>query len=616
MHPTGFIPRRRTGLLLVILAALAAYHPAMWGGFLWDDGMYVTANPLLADWEGLSRIWLEPKASPNYYPLTFTSYWIEAHLWRTVPFGYHLTNVLLHCCNTGALFLFLRRLKVPGALLASGLFALHPVHVESVAWIAERKNVLSTLFVFLAFHEWKRWIRTGERRFYFHVAACILAAILSKTVACTLPAVLLLFSWWREPERWKQRILPTIPLFLVGALFAGMTIWWERERMGAGIAGADLSFPDRLIVAGTAPWFYVGKLLWPADLMAIYPRWDPNPANLVHWLAPLATLAVVALAWFLRGRIGRGVFFALGAFLITLSPALGLVDYSTMDLSLVADHYQYPASAGLLALFAALIANGVRRLGLSTSTTPGQIPGAALACLLGILSFQQAKVYTDSETLWKHNREGNPTCWAVHNNLGAALSAKAESLLEEAAKLEQFGRPEGASETRQLATRSFEEAIPAYEEAHRLKPDFDLIVLNIGKAYQNLGRIEEASATYRRALEINPQSSQAYFKLGRLYLDVLKQVDDAERFFLKAVELDPRGVEALNSLGVLEARRNRWDLAAAYFQAVLDIDPRHPFARRNLLNAAIDYHNANARAEQRSEGEPPPVVGESAGAGE
>lgn len=579
-----------SGILFIFLATLASYYPVMWkGDFIWDDGQYVTGNQTLKDPDGLSQIWLEPSSSPNYYPMVFTTFWVEYRLWRDDPRGYHLTNVLLHAVNAILVLIVLVRLKVPGALVAAAVFAVHPVHVESVAWIAERKNVLSGFFFLAGVLSWLRFLETRSWWQYLCLVVCFLGAMLSKTVVCTMPVVLLLLAWYRDPTLWKREILPMIPLFAISLVFGVATIWWERERLGAQEAAYGLSMMDRFLAAGRIPWFYLWKLIWPANLFAIYPRWNLDPTDWKQYLFPLASAALPVVPWLFREKWGRGVFTAVACFIVMLGPAMGFIDFSTMDLSLVADHYFYHASIGLIALAGALVALVRSRLNLSWEVKSTQVGATACLAALGLLTWRQTWVYQDSEALWRHALSGNPNCWAVHNNLGDAIESKAHERLEDALKM-------GDQEAAKAARAQFPEAIAHYEEAARLNPGVDGPLVNIGNAQLNEGQSDEAVQSYHRALAAHPKSSLAYYKLGRLYHSNGKEIE-AEENFKKAVDIRPRYVEALNSLGVLEAQRKNFEMAVGYFQRVLEINPNHKNARENFFLAQIDWHNARVTVE-------------------
>ena len=403
---------------LIVLLVFLAYLPALHGGFIWDDDFYVTNNPTLHDLGGLQRIWFKVGAVPQYYPMVHTTFWLEYHLWGLNPVGYHLINVLLHATAAILLWQVLLHLQIPGAWLAAVLFALHPVCVESVAWITERKNVLSAVFYFAAALAYLRFVALEEPggpnrlRWYWYLGALVLfmAALLSKTVTCSLPAALLLVCWWKKGRVQRGDILPLLPFFVLGVGLGLMTAWIEKYHVGAQGAEWSLTFGERCLIAGRALWFYAGKLVWPVHLTFIYPRWKIEPEVWWQWLFPIAAVGVVAGLWLARRRIGKGPLVAVLFFAGTLGPALGFVNVYPMRYSFVADHFQYLASVGLITLCAA----GLARI-------PRIIP-ATLVVLLGALTWQQAGIYRNLETLWRDTLAKNPDCWMAHNNLGHLLS--------------------------------------------------------------------------------------------------------------------------------------------------------------------------------------------------
>jgi hypothetical protein len=382
---------------LIVLLVFLAYLPALRGGFIWDDDAYVTHNPTLHDLGGLQRIWFELGAVPQYYPMVHTTFWLEYHLWGLHPVGYHLINVLLHAAAAIFLWQVLLRLRIRGAWLAAVLFALHPVCVESVAWITERKNVLSAVFYFTAALAFLRFVALEEPdgpnrlRWYWYLGALVLfmAALLSKTVTCTLPAALLLVCWWKKGRVQRGEILPLLPFFALGVGLGLITAWMEKFHVGAQGAEWSLTFADRCLIAGRALWFYAGRLVWPAHLTFIYPRWKIEPEVWWQWLFPVAAVGVVAGLWLARRRIGKGPLVAVLFFAGTLGPALGFVNVYPMRFSFVADHFQYLASVGLITLCAV----GLARM-------PRVMP-ATLVVLLGALTWQQAGIYRNLETLWR-----------------------------------------------------------------------------------------------------------------------------------------------------------------------------------------------------------------------
>ncbi len=358
-RPSGGASRLATGAGALVALTVLAYLPALRGGFIWDDDLHVTQNQLLRTWQGLVDIWLTPGAILQYYPLTHTSWWVQYHLWGLAPLGYHLVNVLLHGSSAAVLWRVLRRLAVPGAWMAAAVFALHPVQVESVAWVTELKNVQSGFFYLLALLGYLRWgladdaEPAGGRRIYALSFLSFACAVLSKSVTCTLPAAVALILWWKRGRLAPGQVVALVPLAAVSVAAGVLTAWWERHYVGA--AGEDwaLSLPERCLVAGRALWFYAAKLVWPFELAFTYRRWALEPHAWWPWFFPLGAVAVVVALAALRRRLGPAPLVAALYFSGTLGPALGFVDVYPMRYSFVADHFQYLASIGVITLLVA-----------------------------------------------------------------------------------------------------------------------------------------------------------------------------------------------------------------------------------------------------------------------
>ena len=569
-HAETGSPVSRRGLAALALAALvaltlAAYVPALRAGFVWDDNYHVTENPTLRDPGGLARIWLEPRALPQYYPLVHTSFWVEHRLWGLRPFGYHLTNVLLHTANALLLGWILFRLRVPGAWLAAAVFALHPVHVESVAWITERKNVLSGLFYLSAllcltrFHGLDGTERPPRGRRGFLVAGSLLflCALLSKTVTATLPAALLVIVWWKRGRIERRDVVPLLPLFAAGIVAGSATAWIEKFHVGAEGPEWSLTIAEHFLVAGRALWFYAGKLAWPAPLVFVYPRFELDSSAAWQYLVPLAALAVPLALWALRRRVGRGPLAAALFFGGTLFPALGFLDVFPMRYSFVADHFQYLASAGPIALACAAIAAGIVRI------PPARRLAAYAACALGLaslgaLSFLQAGDYRDLETLWERTLRKNPGAWIAQSNLGAIRSRQGRT--EEAmARFRDALRikPDLFEARLNLGNLLYssgkpEEAVALQEEAVRLAPENAVARYNLGTALAREGRYEEAVSQLREAVRLRGDFAEAEYNLGTAFLK-MRSLPAAQEHLRRAIELRPDYVEArINLARVLE----------------------------------------------------------------
>jgi protein O-mannosyl-transferase len=351
------------GLALFVITTLV-YMPVWNGQPIWDDNGHLT-KPELQSVAGLKRIWIEPGATQQYYPLVHTFFWIAHRLWGNWPYGYHFLSILLHVLSAMLMLRILRQLEIPGARLATALFALHPIQVESVAWISELKNTLSGVFYLSAGLIYLRFrSQTNGRRqstLYAFALGLFVLGLLSKSVIATLPAALLVVFWWKRGElSWKGDFIPLIPFFAFGAASGAVTALVERKFIGAEGADFEFSVLERVLIAGRAFWFYLGKLVWPKDLIFIYPRWHINQTVWWQYLFPLAALGLLLALWLLRRR-WRG---PLAAFLLyggTLFPALGFVNVYPFLYSFVADHFQYLACVAPLTLAAAVIATSISR---------------------------------------------------------------------------------------------------------------------------------------------------------------------------------------------------------------------------------------------------------------
>jgi tetratricopeptide (TPR) repeat protein len=563
------------GLITVI--ALVTYLPATRGGFIWDDQQNVTDNQLLRTTEGLKRTWADPSASIQYYPLTYTGFWVQYQLWGLQPLGYHLVNVLLHAVNAILLGVLLMRLSVPGAWLAAFIFAVHPVHVESVAWITELKNVLSGFFFLSAFLAYLRFVdvRAHQWRFYGLAFFLFMCALLSKTATIALPAAILLVLWWKKERIGWQHILPLIPFILAAAFMAALTNWVEKHHGGALGPEWQLSGIERCLVAGRVVWFYAGKLIWPHPLVFIYPRWQINAAEWWQYLFPVTTVVVILILWFLRKRLGKAPFVAAFFFVGALAPVPAFFNLYFMRFSYVTDHFQYLPSIGLIALISGVAANALRsRQTLITAT-------ALVVIALGALSWQRCQAFRDNETIWRDTIAKSPNCWMAHNNLGR--------LLREAGDLQG--------------------GIQHYEAALQIKPDYAEAHYNLGNAFMQLGRIQDAVQHYQRALQIDPNYLEVHNNLAFVLLQT-GHVQDGIGHLEQAVRISPGSTEAHYNLALAQAGQGRLDEATSHLETALRLNPGYAeahyilamlLAKRGHNNEAVSHLQSAVRLEPGSE---------------
>lgn len=588
--PPSSPPERRTWLapaLLLVGLTAGAYIPAMNGGFIWDDDDYVQDNLTLRSLAGLGQIWFQPGATRQYYPLVHTTYWLEYRLWGLDPTGYHVVNVIMHALSAVLVWRLLIRLSVPGAWAAAALFALHPVHVESVAWITERKNVLSGAFYLSAAWAYLRYEEARRPRWYWAALFLFAAALLSKTVTCTLPAALLLVLWWKGQTPMRRPAIALVPFFVLGGAMSGVTVWMERHSVGAWGPAWDLSLVERGLIAGRALWFYAAKLLVPLDLAFIYPRWKIDATAAWQYLYPAGALGVGGLLWALRARWGRGVLTGALFFAGTLTPALGFFNFYPMLYSFVADHFQYLASLGLLTLAAAGGHRMWMRLGQS-ATGPAAL--ALVLALCSLLTWRQGGVYADLETLWRDTLKKNAGAWIAHNNLANILKERGQldqaighyrqALLLKPGSGQIHLNLADAHQARGEAAA----AMRHYGRALKAEPNRVEIHLKLGNALLGQNAVAEAVEHYRRALQLAPDLALVHSNLGAA-LALQRRDAEAMDHYRRALQLKPDLAEAHNNLGRLLALRGQFAEAIDHYRRALQLKPTYRQARANLAQA-------------------------------
>ena len=574
----------------IFAATLAAYWPALRGGFVMDDDVHVT-RAALRSWHGLWRIWSQLGVTEHYGPLVHSAFWLEHRLWGDAVIGYHLVNIAQHALAACLVVLILRKLAIPGAWLAGFAFALYPICVESVAWISEQKNTFSAVFYLAAALVYLQYDESRERKHYFWASALFLGALLSKPVTVTLPAALLVILWWKRGRLdFRRDIRPLAPWIAIAAAEGLFTAWMERTYMGAHGAQFALSFAQRLLLAGRLPFFYAAKLLLPINLSFTYPHWTVDPSDWRQWLYPLGLAALVLALLLLATKkttthhpspTARAPLAATLFFIGTLFPVLGFLNVSSFRYSWAADHYQYLASLGLIVPFCALIekAGGAR-----------QVLGPMLLVVLAVLTFRQSAVYRNAETLYRATIARDPESWLAYNNLGAALAQAGrteEAIAEYQAALRI--KPDYAEPHNNLAgiysnwPGHLAEAIAEAQAAIRIRPDYAPAHVNLGSFLAQTGHLAAALAEDEAAIRMQPDFAAAHNNLGTVLMQLPNRLQDAAAAFRDAVELDPNYVQAHVNLGSSLARiPGRQEEALAEFRTALRIDPRDPRLHNSL----------------------------------
>jgi tetratricopeptide (TPR) repeat protein len=589
--------------LVLVVVTFLAYLPALSGKFVWDDDFWTTRIPqLLRDVSGLLSMWWHATALQQYYPLTGTTFWLDYHLWGFSTLPYHVENVLLHALAALLFWRLLSRLEVPGAWLAAAIFALHPVMVESAAWITERKNVLSLVLYLSALLVYARrisfWKGYGDSALHAdnsptydasYLAAWLLflGALLAKTTALSLPAVVLLICWWKRGRiRWRQDVVPTLPFFAPAIALGAVTAWLERTHVGAVGPEWAISFPQRCLIAGRALAFYTGKLLWPANLCFVYPRWHLDVHSLRQWLYPTLAVATLLALWSARKRIGRGPVAAAFFFIGTLFPVLGFTNVFFMRYSLVCDHWAYLPSLGPIALAAAGIATVFKW----SRRRPAPLESALCATLLLLLAagtWRQAHIYQNQETLWRDTLTKNPRCRMVHNNLGnASLQAgnladalrHYELALQDNLDLADVHNNLG---TALVQSGKLQAAIEQFRLAVRLDPDLATARYNLGLALAKQGHQPEAIQQWEQAVRLQPNKTEAQIDLADAFLQT-GRIPDAITHYQQVLRFRPDDAEAHRKLAVALIAAGNLREAITHLEHALRVNPDSAEAQNNL----------------------------------
>lgn len=598
--------RASAGAVFIAVLVVIAYYPSLKGDFIFDDELLLTQNKIIKAPDGLYQIWFSTNAL-EYYPISYTVFWIEWRLWGLNPIGYHAVSLVLHVFEAVLIWLILRKLSIPGAFFAAIIFSVHPVNVESVAWIAQLRNLMTLFFCLLSTwcyitvvmpaagtdtrparsrrgrHERTKEIPSqnvrrrssfAPRRFpliYWLSLLLFVLALLSKGSSAILPLLLLGIVWWvRTLERSETETSPSpdrfpvfsrgdfiriSPFFAVAVLSTGVNIWFQTHGSGEVIRVAD--FTERLLGAGGVVWFYLYKALLPCSLSFVYPQWRIDAANPFWWLLLAGVLTVTVILWRYRRGWGRALFFCWFFFCVALVPVMGFTDVGYMQFSLVADHYQHIAIIGVIALVSAGFS--LWRRGMPGKILPAaNAAGVAAAAILLFLTWRQSGLYRDDITLYRETLNKYPDCWLARNNLGLAM----------------------------LRTGQFKEAIKCFQRVLEINPNYSPVYNNMGEVLIQSGRPREALKYIRRSLELNSRSPEAYCNMGRIMFDT-GQLKDAADYFQQAIKLKSDFSEAYYYLGMIQFNEGRIGEAIKYYQQAIQLYSDYPAAHNNLAIALV-----------------------------
>jgi len=595
-------PGSRREAILIVLVVCAVYFPCVFNGFIWDDEGNIYENPTLTRPDGLSQIWGSFRLY-QYYPLTFTSFYLEHKLWGMNPMGYHITNVLLHALNSVLVFSLLQRLGMrrPLSFFTAMWFAVHPIQAESVAWATERKNLLSGFFYFSSFLFYLKYLDARKAKPYALGLLAYFGALLSKTATLTLSLTLLLVEALRAGSI-RVRSLVRVALFLfLGAGMGVVTAVLETYRHGALRAEWSHPLAERMLAVPRVFLFYASKIVLPIRMSFLYPQWEIDPARIEAYGPAVLLAGLLALLWRLRKRIPPLARFGLGHYFVTLLPASGLVNFYFLRYSFVQNHFQYLAGLGILIVLALSGAEIVRRsAGRAPRARLGWVLGAAVVVGCSLLTFRECRIYRDEESLWRHTIAANPEAWLAHNNLGRALVRRGEH--EEA--MRHFRRaleirpsfPEAHVNVGLHALRQgdVDRAMDSFETALAARPAFAVAHRNLAEAYAMKEMHDEAIEQCRKALALEPDHAETHVVLGSAYRGK-GMLDEAERSLRRALGIKPNQAVAYYNLGFVERDRGRWIEAASLFERAAAIDPSFVDALNELGNTYLSA-NDPARA--------------------
>jgi len=535
--------------VVIIIAGLLVFYPALSGDWLWDDGLYITGNPLLHEPGRLWKAWFVPGSFLEYYPIEQTAQWIEWKLWGGETFGYHLTNVILHLISALLVWRLLDKFGLRWAWLGGLLFVVHPMNVESVAYISEFKNALCLPPFLLALCAYIDFEENKRPRDYLLALALFLVAMLCKITMMTFPFVILLYAWWKRKRIGWADLCHAAPFLLISLVLGATTLWAGRhfEQLypshPAALPTGD--FFSRLALSAQVISYYFGNCLWPVQPLPMYPRWSAEPLSLLSFLPWFIWIGVAVALWRARANGSRAALLGLGFFWITLLPFSGLVIISYMNFTWVMDHFLYIPMIGLIGLVIAALEQIRNRL--PVRFRPALIAVISVVMLLlANRSQDYAAVWTDRASLWTYTLAHNPQAWLAHYNLGNDLQSQG----------------------------NYDEAIDQYQQAIKLNPGYNWAYNNLGLALGHFpDRLPEAISEYRIALQLQPDSAEAHNNLATALLQLPDHEPEAISEYQAALQAKPDFIEAKYNLGLVLAKIGHASEARTQFEEILRLDP-------------------------------------------
>lgn len=573
-------------IFLLFSLTFGVYSKSLWYDFIWDDDDYVYKNFTMQKWEGIKDIWFSYEM-PQYYPVVFTSFWLEHKIWGLNPFWYKLVNILFHIASSVLLFFILLKISTSIAFPVSLLFAIHPLQVESVVWITERKNIYGLFFYLLALVFYLKFWDTFKKRFYGLSLLAFVFALLSKSVTSSFVLVPFFIKWWRNEKIKLIDFLHIAPFLFVGLIAGINTIYLEKVHVGAFGKAWDIGFFAHIVLSGKIVLFYIWKTIFPYELIFFYPRWENNPENFINWVPVVLVCLLLGFFFFYKNKITKTPFACFSYFILSLFPALGFINVFPMLYSWVADHFQYISIIPLLILLVSFVISFIKYIPGVSVRVVSYVLFSLVVVLLMFKTFEHSDDFENVQVLWQRVIEKNPSSWNSHNNLG--LEYKARGMYPEA--LAEFDAALKIKPDLEMAYNNigiinfdlgkYEIAIKNYEESIKLAPNYSNPYNNLGRIYQLQGKLDLAEKYYKEAIVLNQKLPHAHFNLGSLYREFGRFREAIDEMKI-ALGLYPLYFEAYNDMGLCYMSLKEYETALEYFNKVLEINPNYAPAHNNI----------------------------------
>ncbi|MBF0280624.1 MAG: tetratricopeptide repeat protein [SAR324 cluster bacterium] len=560
-----FSENRALKLLCLVVLTLFLYFPTFYGEFIWDDYFVLVNDPLMTAPDGLQKIWFDPGNSGwNYWPLTRSIFWVQRQLWGLNPLGYHLFNVFMHLLNAAILWIMLAQFRVRGAWLIGLLFAIHPIHAASVAWISEIKNTFSGFFFlisfwcFLLFEQKKKWHWYGYSLIFF------LFALLSKTATVMLPVLLIVVGVWFRKRWQKPDVFSLSPFFILAVGSGFISIWFESRYIGARTMGLAQGVLERILVASHVPFFYLEQLLFPRSYLATYPKWNINPAKGVLYLSLISWIIIACLVFRKYQTWGKPVFAGLASFLVTALPVLGIINLAGFSITFVWLHLMYLPSIPILIF---IVLGMLRFYDYLHQSLQFKFQGIFLGSVtvfyaaLGSLTWHQVQIYQNEETLWEDTLQKTQSSWMAFHNMGIVHRQNSRN----------------------------QQAIEHFNNALKIDPERASTFYHRGEAYSSLGEYERASEDYKKAIQLNPGKAEYYSGQGSAYRHLLRY-EQAIKSFERSIALDPGNPKYYNNRANVYFVLKKYELALSDYQQAIQLNFEYSDAYQNRAKAYIDLH--------------------------